>query len=77
VQRTFAKNRALDYWESGMDLGLSRDMFDSFLKYQTLVREQFRRLQSTYGFTIVNGERPVEQVSAELQQKIESSLAGR
>src|SRR3982750_2689823 len=25
VQRSFAKNAALDYWESGMDLGLSRD----------------------------------------------------
>jgi thymidylate kinase len=57
VQRNFAKNRTLDYWESGMDLGLSRDMFDSFLKYQGLVQEQFRRLQSTYGFTIVDGER--------------------
>ena len=31
VQRNFEKNHALDYWESGMDLGLSRDMFDSFL----------------------------------------------
>src|SRR2546423_7066734 len=30
VQRNFAKNLSLDYWESGMDIGLSRDMFDSF-----------------------------------------------
>jgi len=34
VQRTFATRIAsLDYWESGMDLGLSREMFDSFMKY--------------------------------------------
>ena len=32
VQRNFAKNSSLDYWESGMDLGLSREMFDSFLQ---------------------------------------------
>jgi dTMP kinase len=76
VQRNFAKNRTLDYWESGMDLGLSRDMFDSFLKYQGLVQEQFRRLQSTYGFTIVDGERSVDEISAELQTNIESILAG-
>jgi dTMP kinase len=76
VQRNFSKNRALDYWESGMDLGLSRDMFDSFLKYQALVQEQFRRLQSSYGFTIVDGERTVDEVNLELQQKIESILAG-
>src|SRR5205085_40249 len=42
VQRNFAKNKTLDYWESGMDLGLSRDMFDSFLKYQALVTEQYK-----------------------------------
>jgi dTMP kinase len=77
VQRNLAKNRALDYWESGMDLGLSRDMFDSFLKYQALVQEQFRRLQATYGFTIVEGERSVDEINAELRQKIESILVGR
>lgn len=77
VQRNFAKNSALDYWESGMDLGLSRDLFDSFLKYQALVEKQFKRLQATYGFTIVNGERPIEEVSGELQQKIEAVLEGR
>jgi len=77
VQRTFAKNSALDYWESGMDLGLSRDMFDSFLKYQARVQDQFKRLQATYGFTMVDGERSVEDLNAELQHKIESILAGR
>src|ERR1700691_3624532 len=55
VQRNFAKNHALDYWESGMDLGLSRDMFDSFMKYQELVAREFRRLQTSYGFNIVDG----------------------
>src|SRR6266508_4631663 len=64
VQRNFSKNQTLDYWESGLDLGLSRDMFDSFLKYQALVEKQFRRLQATYGFTIVNGERSVEEINA-------------
>lgn len=75
VQRNFAKNHTLDYWESGMDLGLSRDMFDSFVQYQTLVQEQFRRLQKRHGFTIVDGEQPLEAVTEELQRKIESTLA--
>src|SRR6266481_2946299 len=42
VQRNFAKNCALDYWESGMDLGLSRDMFDSFVQYQTAMAKIFK-----------------------------------
>jgi dTMP kinase len=77
VQRNLAKNRVLDYWESGMDLGLSRDMFDSFLRYQALVQQQFQRLQSTYGFIMIDGERSVDEVNAELQQRIEITLAGK
>ena len=77
VQRTFAKNASLDYWESGMDLGLSRDMFDSFMKYQTTMEKTFRRLQSTYGFTIVDGMRPTEATNADLRKKINALLAGK
>jgi len=77
VQRSFAKNTALDYWESGMDLGLSRDMFDSFLKYQTNMQQTFRLLQATYGFTIVDGNRSADAISAELRKKIGAVLAAK
>lgn len=77
VQRNFAKNKALDFWESGMDLGLSRDMFDSFLKYQALMALQFQRLQMIYGFEMVDADRSPEEVNADLRRKIETVLAGR
>jgi len=76
VQRNLAKTATLDYWESGMDLGLSRDLFDSFLKYQKLMQEAFRKLQRSYGFKIVNGNRPIDEVNAELRKKIEVVLLG-
>jgi dTMP kinase len=74
VLRNFEKNKALDYWESGMDLGLSRDMFDNFMQYQGRVAEQFTRIQSTYGFTIVDADRPPEVINNELRAKIDSVL---
>jgi dTMP kinase len=77
VQRTFAKYSSLDYWESGMDLGLARDMFDSFLKYQALMARQFKRLQNIYGFHIIEGHRSVEAINAELRNRMEAVLAGR
>ena len=77
VQRNFAKKQALDYWESGMDLGLSREMFDSFLQYQGLMAQQFRRLQTIYGFNIVDGNRSADEVNADLQQKIEAVLTAK
>ena len=76
VQRNLSKNATLDYWESGMDIGLSRDVFDSFVEYQTKMQTAFRRLQKTYGFTIVDGNRSVEDINRELRKKIGGVLAG-
>ena len=77
VQRNLSKSATLDYWESGMDLGLSRDMFDSFVQYQTAMQTAFRQLQKTYGFTIVDGNRSVDAVTVELRKKLGAVLTGK
>jgi dTMP kinase len=74
VQRNLSKSAALDYWESGMDLGLSRDMFDSFVKYQAAMQAVFRRLQKTYDFTIVDANRSVDAVTKQLRKEIRALL---
>jgi dTMP kinase len=70
VQRNFQKSQTLDYWESGMDLGLSRDMFDSFVKYQRMIQAEFERLREEYGFETVNANRRILSVQLDLRQKI-------
>lgn len=70
VERNFLKNTTLDYWESGMDLGLSRDMFDSFVKYQRLLAAQFAELQREFGFEVINANRRVELIQNDLRQRI-------
>jgi dTMP kinase len=60
-----------------MDLGLSRDLFDSFMKYQITMQKTFRHLQTTYGFTIVDGLRSADAINADLQKKISAVLAGK
>jgi dTMP kinase len=74
VQRNLSKSATLDYWESGMDLGLSRDMFDSFVKYQAAMQAVFRRLQKTYDFTIVDANRSVDSVTKQLRKEIRALL---
>jgi dTMP kinase len=74
VERNFEKNSTLDYWESGMDLGLSRDMFDSFMKYQRLLQVQFQKMQAEYGFEIINANLGVDRIQSELRRKISSLL---
>jgi dTMP kinase len=74
VQRNLAKTATLDYWESGMDLGFSRDMFDSFLKYQTAMGDAFRDLQKSYHFEIIDANRSIASVTRELHKKIDALL---
>jgi len=74
IERNFLKNATLDFWESGMDLGLSPDMYESFFKYQRLMQREFARMQKKYGFEVVDGNRSIREISLDLQKRIESVL---
>lgn len=70
VERNLWKNSTLDYWESGMDLGLSRDSFDSFIRYQRLIQKEFAILQQEYGFSTINGNLSVRAVAREISSRM-------
>lgn len=70
VHRVFQKNTFLDYYESGADLGLSDDMYESFMIYQRMIAKEFRRMQKRYNLTIVNGNRQILEVNSDLQKRI-------
>ncbi len=69
VDRTLACHGVLDYWESGMDLGLSRDWYTSFMLYQRRIARAFNQLQARYGFVRIDGDRPIAEVQAELRRR--------
>ncbi len=74
VHRVFQKNTFLDYYESGADLGLSDDMYESFMIYQRMIAKQFRSMQKRYNLTIINGNRAIPEVNADLQKRIDHFL---
>lgn len=74
VKRTFRKYQELDFWESGMDVGLSRDRFDSFIRYQTLVRRQFAAMQERYRFVVLNGNASARAVNLQIRRGVEAML---
>jgi dTMP kinase len=76
VERNLRKNATLDYWESGMDLGISRDIFKSFMRYQRLIQEEFSLMQTEFGFHVVNGNLAIRSVSREICVKVEEVLHG-
>jgi dTMP kinase len=76
VERNLRKNATLDYWESGRDMGISRDVFKSFMHYQRLIQREFSMMQTEFGFHVVNGNRTIRSVSREICAKVEEVLNG-
>jgi dTMP kinase len=74
IHRVFEKNSSLDYYESGADMGLSEDMFESFLKYQAMLGKEFYRMQKKYGLVPINGNRSPEEIHSDLKARIDKFL---
>lgn len=74
IHRVFKKNKSLDYYESGSDLGLSADIFDSFIKYQYLLKKEFTMMQKKYGLIDVDGNKSIEDIYHSIQTKISGYL---
>ena len=74
VERTFQAHTELDYWESGMDCGLSRDWFQNFMRYQRRIRNEFVKMQKIYGFEAVNANRTIAAVDRDLKGRIHGVL---
>jgi dTMP kinase len=72
--RALQAHGTLDYWESGMDIGLSHDRYDSFIKYQKLCDREFRKMASKYGFHILQAEKPAKAIQKELRQRVGDEL---
>jgi len=60
--RLLASGRGFDYWESGMDLGLGNDYYDSFIAYQKLLLKEFDRMSGEYGFQVIDASRSIKRV---------------
>ena len=77
VERNLRKHAVLDYWESGMDMRRSSNMYDSFIEYQRQIQKEFKAMQNLYGFETINGNRSPRAVQNELRTKIEVILNGK
>lgn len=72
--RVFQKYGNLDYYESGADIGLSDNLYDSFIAYQNMMAKEFRAMAKQYHMVRVDGDRPISEVNAVLQNNIDEYL---
>jgi len=75
--REFKKSQTISYWESGRDMSLSNDLFQSFIRYQSLIKREFEYLSKKHGFIELDGEASVSDVNRDLRKRIASHLGIR
>ena len=59
-----------DYWESGMDMRLGEDLYESFVTYQSQLLSEFDKMSDEYHFHVVDAAAPVEQIGEQLKEAI-------
>jgi len=75
--REFKKANTISYWESGRDMSLSNDLFQSFVRYQSMIKREFEYLSKRHGFIELDGEGSVSEVNRVLRKRIASHLGIR
>ena len=70
LHRAFSKYGCLDYWESGMDLCLSSDMFESFKRYHALLKKEYDEMAEKYNFIIIDAERNPDEIQKDIRKRI-------
>jgi len=66
----------MNYWESGMDLHLSDNIFDSFNKYQKILIEAYDRMAEEYSFEVLDARRGVQEIQQDLRDCIIRVIKG-
>ena len=68
------ESKGMNYWESGMDLRLGADLYDSFKKYQGLLIEEFDKMATEFQFEVIDARQSPDDIQAALRAKIQPLL---
>ena len=73
--RRVLQSRGMDYWESGMDLKLGDDIYESFRAYQRALLREYASMADEFGFRMLDARRKVDVIQDELRRQIGAFLA--
>ena len=68
-------SRGMDFWESGMDMKLGDDIYESFRAYQRSLLREYTSMADEFGFRVLDARRKIEVIQDELRRQIGAFLA--
>ncbi len=75
LKRKIASRLKMNYYEAGMDLGLSDDLVESYERFQGRLKREYDRIAVTDQFRVVDAQRPVEAIQNELRTDLKPILS--
>ena len=60
----------MDYWESGMDLRLGEDFYDSFVEYQRRILAEFDSMAKEFDFLVIDASKNFQEISEKIEEGI-------
>ena len=66
--------KGFNHWESGMDLKLGIDLYESFVNYQTKLIEKLDEMSKEYGFIEIDATKEPQDVFLDIKNKISDIL---
>ena len=63
-----------DYWESGMDVPMGEDLYESFIQYQKRMIVELDHLAKEFAFDVIDATRPVDDVAEYLAERVDAIL---
>ena len=64
----------LKYYEAGMDLNLSNDIYESYRIFQSRIIEQYEKMATTENFTVIDGTLNIEQQQKIVREKFNNTI---
>ncbi len=70
LTRRVLKSGGMEFWESGMDMKLGDDIYDSFRAYQRALLREYESLGTEFGFRSIDARQPVDRIQSQLREQI-------
>jgi len=74
LRRKLASRLKINYYEAGMDLGLSDDVEESYMKFQTRLKREYERIAESDQFTVIDSTQRVEEIQQDLRADVRPLL---
>ncbi len=77
LRRIITTRGGLDFYESGRDIGMSTDLYQSFKLYQSQILFEYERMAKEFNFQSIAADDPVDAVQKALRKKLATVLSDK